>query len=132
MLTQFKKSWLIVSLTILLLVFLIAFGFLLVTDKNFRDLKSGLAVIFASIIILTIWIIHHKTSFSWGDELQKTIQLEIFSYTYIAFQAFLCLFILMEITYRFKMEPMEVLVTTLLGISTIQLVVSFFVKRKYK
>lgn len=132
MLVKQKKSWWILGMIIILLVFLITFTTLLIVNKNFRDLKSSSAVLLATIWILALWIVRHKTNSSWGDELQKTIQLEIFSYTFIAFQFFLTLFVLIELAYHFKMEPMEVLITVLFGVSTIQLVVSFFVKRKYK
>ncbi len=132
MLLKQKKSWIIISMIILSFVFLITFVILLAADKNFRDLKSSAAVIFAAVIILVLWILRHKTTSSWGDELQKTVQLEIFSYTFIAFQFFLTFFVLIELAYHFKMEPMEVLITVLFGVSMIQLVVAFFVKRKYR
>ena len=127
-----KKSWLIVGMIVIILVFILTFVVLLIIDKNFRDFKSLSAVLLATVWILALWLLRYKTTSSWGDELQKTIQLEIFSYTFIAFQFFLTLFVLIELAYRFKMEPMEVLITVSFGVSMIQLVVAFFVKRKYR
>ena len=127
-----KKSWLIVGMIFLLLVLIITFVVLLIINKNFRDFKSLSAVLLATVWVLALWLLRYKTTSSWGDELQKTIQLEIFSYTFIAFQFFLTLFVLIELAYRFKMEPMEVLITILFGMNIIQLTVSYFVKRKYK
>ncbi|MCL4549305.1 MAG: hypothetical protein M1495_12130 [Bacteroidetes bacterium] len=127
-----KKSWLTLGMIAILFVFIITFVVLLIMDKNFRDFKSLTAVLLAAVWILALLFIRHKTTSSWGDELQKTIQLEIFYYTFIALQFFLTLFVLLEIAYRFKMEPMEVLITILLGMNIAQLAVSFFVKRKYK
>ncbi|MCL6099738.1 MAG: hypothetical protein M1391_14320 [Bacteroidetes bacterium] len=127
-----KKSWLTLGMIAILFVFIITFVVLLIMDKNFRDFKSLTAVLLAAVWILALFFIRHKTTSSWGDEIQKTIQLEIFSYTFVALQFFLTLFVLLEIAYRFKMEPMEVLITILLGMNIAQLAVSFFVKRKYK
>ena len=127
-----KKSWLIVGMIVIILVFILTFVVLLIIDKNFRDFKSLSAVLLATVWVLALWLLRYKTTSSWGDELQKTIQLEIFSYTFIAFQFFLTLFVLIELAYRFKMEPMEVLITILFGMNIIQLTVSYFVKRKYK
>lgn len=132
MLMKHKKSWLTLGMIAILFVFIITFVVLLIMDKNFRDFKSLTAVLLAAVWILALLFIRHKTTSSWGDELQKTIQLEIFYYTFIALQFFLTLFVLLEIAYRFKMEPMEVLITILLGMNIAQLAVSFFVKRKYK
>lgn len=132
MLMKHKKSWLTLGMIAILFVFIITFVVLLIMDKNFRDFKSLTAVLLAAVWILALFFIRHKTTSSWGDELQKTIQLEIFYYTFIALQFFLTLFVLLEIAYRFKMEPMEVLITILLGMNIAQLAVSFFVKRKYK
>ena len=127
-----KKSWLILGMIAIPLVLIITFVVLLIIDKNFRDFKSLSAVLLATVWVLALWLLRYKTTSSWGDELQKTIQLEIFSYTFIAFQFFLTLFVLIELAYRFKMEPMEVLITILFGMNIIQLTVSYFVKRKYK
>lgn len=132
MLMKHKKSWLTLGMIAILFVFIITFVVLLIMDKNFRDFKSLTAVLLAAVWILALLFIRHKTTSSWGDEIQKTIQLEIFSYTFVALQFFLTLFVLLEIAYRFKMEPMEVLITILLGMNIAQLAVSFFVKRKYK
>lgn len=132
MLMKHKKSWLTLGMIAILFVFIITFVVLLIMDKNFRDFKSLTAVLLAAVWILALFFIRHKTTSSWGDEIQKTIQLEIFSYTFVALQFFLTLFVLLEIAYRFKMEPMEVLITILLGMNIAQLAVSFFVKRKYK
>lgn len=127
-----KKSWLILGMIAIPLVLIITFVVLLIIDKNFRDFKSLTAVLLATVWILALLFIRYKTTSSLGDELQKTIQLEIFSYTFIATQFLLAFFAVLELAYRFKMEPMGVLITILFGMNIIQLTVSFFVKRKYK
>lgn len=102
-----EKSWLILGMIVILLVFIITFVVLLIADKNFRDFKSLTAVVLATVWVLALMFFRYKTTSSWGDELQKTIQLEIFSYTFLAMQFFLTLFVLVEIACRFKMEPMK-------------------------
>ena len=128
---QLKKKWLIIGLTSISFVLIITFAMLIIWDKEFREFKSTSAVIFASIIILIVGVVRHKTLLS-GDELQKTIQLKIFSFTHTAFLTFLALFGVAQIAYNFKLAPMDVLLIVLFGTSILQLIISFFVKRKYK
>jgi hypothetical protein len=129
--SQGKKKLLITSLISVSLVLLTVFAILIISDKDFREFKSASAVIFASLIILIVGIVRHKTLLS-GDELQKTIQLRIFSFTHTAFLTFLTLFGCLQIAYNFKLAPMDVLLIVLFGTSIFQTIISFFVKQKYK
>jgi hypothetical protein len=128
---QLKKKLLIIGLISISFVSLTIFTILITWDKEFREFKSTSAVIIASIIILMVGMLRHKTMLS-GDELQKTIQLKIFSYTHSAFLTFLALFACLQIAYDFKLAPMDVLLIVLFGTSILQLIISFFVKQKYK
>lgn len=126
-----KKKLLILGLISIPLVLLTVFTILITLDKNFREFKSASAVIFGSLFILIGGIARYKTLLS-GDELQKTIQLKIFSYTHSAFLTFLALFACLQIAYNFKLAPMTVLLIVLFGTIILQLIISFFVKQKYK
>ena len=131
MLIKHNKSWFITGLGIFSFILLATFVIFFSIDQEFRELASIPAVMFAVIIILVIGIVRHKILLR-GDELQKTIQLEIFSYTHIAFLTFLSLFAILQIVYHFRLEPMQVLIIILFGTSLLQIIISFFVKRKYK
>jgi hypothetical protein len=133
MLVKHKKSWFIIGVGIFSFILLITAFIFLVFDKDYNNFRviNNITVILGGLIILIIGIVRHKTVLI-SDELQKRIQLEIFSYTHIAFLTFLSLFALLQITYHFKLEPMQVLIIVLFGTSILQLIISFFVKRKYK
>ncbi len=133
MLVKHKKSWFIIWTIIFSLILFITALIFLVVAKGYNDFRAinNITVLLGGLIILVIGIVRHKTVLI-SDELQKTIQLEIFSYTHIAFLTFLSLFALLQISYHFKLEPMQVLIIILLGTSLLQIIISFFVKRKYK
>ena len=133
MLMKHKKSWFIIWMIIFSFILITTVLIFLVVTKDYNDFRviNNITVIFGGLIILIIGIVRHKTVLI-GDELQKRIQLEIFSYSHIAFLTFLSLFALLQIVYHFKLEPMQVLIIVLFGTSLLQIIISFFVKRKYK
>lgn len=133
MLMKHKKSWFIIWMIIFSFILIATALIFLVVAKDYNNFRviNNITVILGGLIILVIGIVRHKTVLI-SDELQKTIQLEIFSYTHIAFLTFLSLFALLQIAYHFKLEPMQVLIIVLFGTSILQIIISFFVKRKYK
>lgn len=129
-----KKPWFIIWLIIFSIILLMAIILSLVVNNDFNDLrvKNNLLVILAGIIILVIGFLGYKKTPIISDELQKTIQIQIFSFTYISFLGFLAFFSLLQLVCRFKLEPQEVISIIFSGTLLIQLIISFFVKRKYK
>ena len=127
-----KKSWLTTLIIFVLYLLITVFITFLRLFKKFNEFKPGAAIIIAAILIVLLILIRRQTGSSWGDELQKTIQLEIFSYSYIAFQLLLSFIIIFFVVFHFQIDTGTLLVLIMAIMGFIQSAAAYFVKRKYK
>jgi len=129
-----KKSRFIIWMSIFTLILIASAIVFVGFNNNLNDqrTKNSLLVIIMGVLILIIGILGYKKGPVISDELSKTIQLEIYSNTHIAFLSFVSAFALTEIVFHFNLEPLIVINIIFSGTMILQLIISFFIKRKYR
>ncbi len=87
--------------------------------------------ILAAILFVVLGVIMHRVINKMG-EFERAIQLQVYSYSYLGFLTFLCIFMVLQESFKFNFDASDAIVIILFALSLIQLLTTILFKKKYR